>query len=95
MKYLVLEWVQKIIPLLNSGAQGLRELTEEFEAVGYMSNEQVKSLAEFDNIMNRLKQMIGNFKKRNRNSFTSNNGKSCRNSRNKNHSSIKKYSRLV
>lgn len=52
----------KIIPLLNSGAQGLRELTEEFEAVGYMSNEQVKSLAEFDNIMNRLKQMIGNLK---------------------------------
>src|SRR5690606_24388668 len=52
----------KFIPLLQSGAEGLQTLTEEFEAVGYMTNEQVNSLAEFDNVMNRLKQIITNLK---------------------------------
>jgi len=52
----------KFIPLLQSGAEGLQTLTEEFEAVGYMTNEQVNSLAEFDNVMNRLKQIFTNLK---------------------------------
>lgn len=52
----------RFIPLLQSGAEGLQTLTEEFEAVGYMTNEQIENLAEFDNVMNRLKQIFTNLK---------------------------------
>src|SRR5690554_472164 len=52
----------KFIPLLQSGAEGLQELSKEFEAVGYMTNEQVNNFAEFDNVMNRLRQMFTNLK---------------------------------
>lgn len=52
----------KLIPLLKSGSDGLAQLKNEFESVGYMSNEQVQKLAEFDNVMNRIKKTLANFK---------------------------------
>lgn len=48
----------KLIPLLSAGKSGIAALTEEFEALGYMTNEQAASLAEFDNVMNRIKYMF-------------------------------------
>ena len=38
----------KVIPLLNGGAEGIAALTKEFEELGYMTNEQVKTLATYD-----------------------------------------------
>lgn len=46
----------KVIPLLNGGAEGLAALTAEFEALGYMTNEQVAELASFDDELNRIKK---------------------------------------
>lgn len=46
----------KVIPLLNGGAEGLAALTAEFEALGYMTNEQVAALANFDDELNRIKK---------------------------------------
>ena len=43
-----------LIPLLNKSANELSGLNQEFEAVGYLSNEQVKSLAGFDNELNKV-----------------------------------------
>ena len=48
----------QLIPLLNQGADGLRELATEFESVGYLSNEQVRELADFDNELNKVNQRI-------------------------------------
>lgn len=45
----------KLIPLLNQGGQGLSKLTEEFESLGFMTNDQVKSLADFDDKLNTIK----------------------------------------
>ena len=52
----------QLIPLLNQGADGLNKLSQEFEAVGYLSNEQVRALADFDNEMNNFTTRIGNAK---------------------------------
>ena len=52
-----------VIPLLNSGAEGIAQLTAEFEALGYVSNEQIAKIGELDNVINGLKyqfQMIKN-----------------------------------
>ncbi len=49
----------KLIPLLQAGGEGLAQLTEEFELLGYMTNEQVKQFAEFDNVMNTIKYSFG------------------------------------
>ena len=38
----------KVIPLLNGGAEGIAALTKEFEELGFMTNEQVASLAAYD-----------------------------------------------
>lgn len=46
----------KVIPLLKGGADGLTQLSDEFEAIGYMSNDQVKALAEYDDQWNVVKQ---------------------------------------
>ena len=51
-----------LIPLLNQGSDGLRELGQEFEAVGYLSNEQVRKLADFDNELNKFNTRIQNAK---------------------------------
>mgnify|MGYP000919445945 CR=1 FL=1 len=52
----------KIIPLLNQGGTGLATLTSEFEALGYMSNEQVENLSSFDDKLNMIKTSLANIK---------------------------------
>ena len=42
-----------IIPLLKGGAKAIEEYSKEFEAVGYLSDENVKKLAELDNALNK------------------------------------------
>ena len=51
-----------LIPLLNQGASGLSKFNAEFEAVGYLSNEQVKNLSDFDNQLNMINQQVSNAK---------------------------------
>lgn len=51
-----------LIPLLNQGADGLAELRREFEAVGYLSNEQVRALADYDNELNNFNTRLTNAK---------------------------------
>ena len=46
---------QSLIPLLNQGTAGLETLKDEFNSLGYVTNEQVAKLAEFDNVLNKLK----------------------------------------
>lgn len=45
----------KLIPLLNGGGEGLTQLIKEFQALGYMTNEQVSSLSSYDDQWNRIK----------------------------------------
>lgn len=52
----------KIIPLLSAGGQGLAQLADEFENLDYLTNEQVADFAEFDNVMNKIKQQFINIK---------------------------------
>ena len=52
----------QLIPLLNQGADGLKELGKEFETVGYLSNEQVRALADYDNELNKLNTRLQNAK---------------------------------
>lgn len=52
----------QLIPLLNQGADGLAQLGAEFESVGYLSNEQVRKLADFDNELNNFNTRITNAK---------------------------------
>ena len=49
-----------LIPLLNKGADGLNQLSAEFESVGYLSNEDVEQLSKFDNVINRITSKIEN-----------------------------------
>lgn len=51
-----------LIPLLNQGADGLAQLGREFESVGYLSDEQVRKLADFDNELNNFNTRIENAK---------------------------------
>ena len=41
-----------LIPLINQGAGTIAKFNKEFEQIGYLSNEQVQSLADFDDQMN-------------------------------------------
>lgn len=43
-----------MIPLLQAGGDAVKKYTEEFEQVGYLSDENVKAMAEYDNVMNRV-----------------------------------------
>ena len=47
-----------LIPLINNGADRLAQLGEEFESIGYLSNEQVQSLADFDDELNIMKERL-------------------------------------
>ena len=38
----------RVIPLLKNGSQGLNDLKIEFESIGYLTNEQVSTLAKYD-----------------------------------------------
>lgn len=51
-----------LIPLLNQGANGIAELSREFETVGYLTNEQVRSLADYDNTLNNVNTRLENAK---------------------------------
>lgn len=44
-----------LIPLISAGTSTINEYKQEFEGMGAMSEEQVKKLAEFDNVLNELK----------------------------------------
>lgn len=44
-----------LIPMINNGSERLEQLNAEFEQIGYLSNEQVQSLADFDDEMNIIK----------------------------------------
>ena len=52
----------QIIPLLNQGADGIAQLSREFETVGYLTNEQVRSLADYDSELNRVNTRLANAK---------------------------------
>lgn len=52
----------ELIPLLNQGADGLARLSQEFEAVGYLTNEQVRALADYDNELNKVNTRLENVK---------------------------------
>jgi len=49
----------KIIPLLNDGGEGLKALGEQFEAMGYLSEETVNDLDAFEDTMDRIKYQFG------------------------------------
>lgn len=48
----------EIIPLLNQGKDAINEYLNEFQEVGYLSDEVVNKLASFDNTMNKFKQSL-------------------------------------
>ena len=45
----------ELIPLFQQGEDAIRDYVDEFEAVGYLSNDTVAKLSQFDNVMNNLK----------------------------------------
>lgn len=47
-----------LIPLLAGGGAAIDKFSAEFEKMGYLTNEEVAKLAEFDNEMNRVKQSV-------------------------------------
>ena len=47
-----------LIPLINNGADKLEKFNEEFESIGYLSNEQVQALADFDDELNIMKERL-------------------------------------
>lgn len=50
---------QDLIPLIKS-ADALDALNQEFDTLGYLTDEQIGKLAEFDNVMNRIKTAFAN-----------------------------------
>ena len=49
----------RLIPLLKDGSAGLDELSKEFENLGFITNEQIDELSDFDNELNRVKYSFG------------------------------------
>lgn len=47
-----------LIPMINNGADRLDELGEQFESIGYLSNEQVQALADFDDELNIMRERL-------------------------------------
>ena len=47
-----------LIPLINNGADRLNQLNAEFEAIGYLSNDQVQALADFDDELNIMRERM-------------------------------------
>lgn len=50
--------VTDLLPLIRSGVNTLDELGSEFQQVGYLTNEQIKTLSEFDNEMNKVNTQL-------------------------------------
>lgn len=49
-----------ILPLIEAGTEAVNEYRAEFDELGAMTNEQVAALAEFDNVMNKIKTQLKN-----------------------------------
>lgn len=49
-----------ILPLIYAGTDAVNEYCAEFDTLGAMTNEQVAALAEFDNVMNKIKTSLKN-----------------------------------
>lgn len=47
-----------LIPLINNGADKLNKFAQEFESIGYLSNEQVQALADFDDELNIMRERL-------------------------------------
>lgn len=52
----------KLIPMLKAGGDGLAQLSQEFESFNTLTNEQIDSLAEFDNVMNNINYSLKTIK---------------------------------
>ncbi len=49
-----------LLPLIYAGSGAIREYADEYESLGALSGEQVGALAEFDNVLNRIKTKCSN-----------------------------------
>ena len=49
-----------LIPMINNGSDKLNQLNEEFETLGYLSNEEVEQLADLDDNFNKITKRIQN-----------------------------------
>ena len=49
-----------LLPLIHAGTEAVNEYRHEFEQLGALTDEQIKELAEFDNVMNELKTQYAN-----------------------------------
>lgn len=49
-----------LLPMIQAGSGAIKEYYDEFETLGALNNEQVAKLAEFDNVMNKLKTEFSN-----------------------------------
>lgn len=53
---------QSLVPMLKIGAKNLDTLREEFQGLNYVTNENAEKLANFDNVLNRIKEQFKNLK---------------------------------
>ena len=49
-----------LLPMINNGAVKLDQLNEEFETLGYLSNEEVQQLADLDDNFNKVQKKVQN-----------------------------------
>jgi hypothetical protein len=49
-----------LFPLIYAGTDAVNEYKQEFEDLGYLTEDQVSQLAEFDNVLNKLKEQYKN-----------------------------------
>lgn len=49
-----------LLPMINNGAVKLEQLNEEFETLGYLSNEEVQQLADLDDNFNKVQKRVQN-----------------------------------
>lgn len=54
------ELANNILPLIYAGSDAIAEYASEFDSLGSLSNVQVAALAEFDNVLNKLKTQFAN-----------------------------------
>lgn len=52
----------ELIPLLRQGSDAIYQYSEEFNSVGYLTNEQIRQLADFDNELNNINTQFQNVK---------------------------------
>lgn len=56
------ELATQLLPIIKTGEGNINKFASEFEQIGYLSNEQVQSLSEFDNEMNKVNAQFENAK---------------------------------